>query len=315
MEQTLEEISKDVLRFVQESPQFQQWLECRDLLMNLLATDDPWILALPVLTCKAVEEEQLNAIPVAAAWITLVHAANVIDDVQDGDLNRLAQFQSPQLAMTVAVAWIFTAYRMIDYPSYDSETQNKIIRIFSSAGFESSIGQFQDLVMDTSKSNTGNQLEKYWGAVIMKSGSIFKAGIAAGAVIGAGSKDIVEALGNYGTAIGVIRQVMDDCRDFWNDEKISKKQRTLPILLQSMASDKRSTSDIKHTVKDKQEAQITNQTPQILVSADIPEIITDILFEWRKRALKSLDALKPSDAHIALEKIVDQAMTPKQHVV
>ncbi len=314
MNQMFGEISKEVIDFVQESPSFQEWPECRHFLVNLLNADDPWILALPVLTCKAVEEEQLNAIPVAAAWITLVHAANVIDDVQDGDLSRLAQFQSPQLAMTVAVAWIFTAYRMIDHPSYDSETQNKITRIFSSAGFESSMGQFLDLVMDTSKSDSTNQLEEYWNAVIMKSGSIFKAGIVAGAIVGAGSKDIVEALGNYGTAIGVIRQVMDDCRDFWNDEKISKKQRTLPILLQSMASDKRFTSDIKRTVKDKQEAQITSQTPQISVSADIPEIITDILFEWRKRALKSLDALKPSEAHIALEKIVDQAMTPRLHV-
>jgi len=313
MKQTFWDISKDVITFVQEAPSFQEWPESRLFLLNLLKADEPWILALPVLACNAVGKDERNAIPVATVWITLVHAANVIDDVQDGDLSRLSQFQSPRLAMTVAIAWVFAAFRMIEYPSYDPETKNKITQIFSSAGFESSIGQFQDLVMDTSKSDTGNQLEEYWNAVIMKSGSIFKAGTAAGAVVGAGSKDIVEALGNYGTAIGVIRQVMDDCRDFWNDEKISKKQRTLPILLQSMASDKRSTSDIKHTVKDIQEAQITNQTPQILVSGDIPEIITDILFEWRKRALKSLDALKPSEAHIALEIIVDQAMTPRLH--
>ena len=87
--------------------------------MNLLTTDESWIHALPVLTCKAVGGEQASAIPVAAAWITLVHAANLIDDIQDGDMSRLAQLDNPRLAMTIAIAWIFTAFRILDNLTHD----------------------------------------------------------------------------------------------------------------------------------------------------------------------------------------------------
>lgn len=283
--------------------------------MNLLAADEPWNHALPVLTCKAAGGEHSNAIPVAAAWITLVHAANVIDDIQDGDLNRLAQLESPQLAMTIAIAWIFTAFRMLESPSLDSEKRNKITRIFASAGFDSSMGQFQDLVSDAGKSNSGNPLEAYWNAAILKYGSISRAGAAAGAAAGKGSTALVEALGDYGTAIGVIRQVIDDCRDIWSDEKIQEKQRILPALLHSMVADQKFKKHVNHKDKDKHlKAQLLSQPPQLLVEAGIPEIIADILLEWRRRALESLNALEPSEARHALEKVLDHVMTPKLHV-
>jgi geranylgeranyl pyrophosphate synthase len=51
-----------------------------------------------------------------------------------------------------------------------------------------------------------------------------------------------------------------------------------------------------------------------LVKAGIPEIIADILLEWRRRALENLNALEPSEARNALEKILDHIMTPKPHV-
>lgn len=282
--------------------------------MNLLTTDESWIHALPVLTCKAVGGEQASAIPVAAAWITLVHAANLIDDIQDGDMSRLAQLDNPRLAMTIAIAWIFTAFRMLDNLTLDSETRNKITQIFAHAGYDSSRGQFQDLAVDVGKSDSGNQLEEYWNTVILKSGSICRAGAAAGAAVGAYSTTLVETLGDYGTAIGVIRQVIDDCRDIWNDEKISEKHHTLPTLLHSMIADQRFTNHLNRKVKVQHAEQFHTQTPHSLVDAGIPEIITDILFEWRRRALESLYILEPSEARNALEYISDYVMNPRLNV-
>jgi geranylgeranyl pyrophosphate synthase len=315
MTQMLGEISKDVMRFIPESPSFQEFPECQRFLLKLLTADEPWIHALPVLTCKAVGGEVSSAIPVAAAWITLVHAANVIDDIQDNDSSRLAQLENPQHAMTIAIAWIFAAFRILDYPSLDLETRNKITNIFASAGFDSSMGQFQDLVLDAGKSDSGNPLEVYWNSVILKSGSICKAGAAAGAAVGNGSAALVEALGDYGTALGVIQQVIDDCRDIWSDEKILEKKHTLPALLQSMVADQKFKKRVNHKDRDKpSEAQLLSQTPQLFVKAGVPEIIADILLEWRRRALESLNALEPSEARNALEKIIDHVMTPKLHV-
>ncbi len=310
MEQTFREISKDVIRFLQESPQFQEWPECRDLLINLLSTDDPWILSLPVLSCKVTGGEQSNAIPAAAAWITLVHASNVLDIIQDGDAQRLSQFQSPQLASTVAITWILSAFNMIDNPSYDSEIQNKITRTFSSAGIDSSIGHYRGSVINSNKSNADELLEDYWNAVIMKSGSIFKAGIAAGAIVGGGSEEVIEALGDYGIVLGVIRQVIDDCRDVWKDIKAAEKHQTLPTLLQKIISENQRFKHRAKSIKVKKGTEFIDQPNQVFLSINLPEIITDILFEWRRRALESLNQIKPSEARKMLEAILDQAMTP-----
>jgi len=302
--------SKDVISFIRESSTLQNWPESRQLLVNILSTDPSWIHALPVLACKAIEEKPSDAVPAAAAWITLVHASNVLDIIQDGDAHRLSQLQSPQLASTVAIAWIFSAFNMIDNPSYDSEIQNKITRTFSSAGIDSSIGQYRGSVINSNKSNAIERLEDYWNVVIMKSGSIFKAGIAAGAIVGGGSEEVIEALGDYGSALGVIRQVMDDCRDVWKDIKASEKYQTLPTLLQWIISENQRFRHREKSIKVKKRTELIDQPDQVLLSTDLPEIITDILFEWRRRALESLNQIKPSEARKMLEAILDQVMTP-----
>lgn len=310
MKQALGDISNDVISFIQESSTFQNWPESRQLLVDLLAADPSWIHALPVLACKAIEEKLSDAVPVAAAWITLIHASNVLDIIQDGDAQRLSQFQSPQLATSVAIAWIFSSFNMIDNASYDSEIQNKITRTFSSAGIDSSIGQFRGSVINSYNSNADELLEDYWNAVIMKSGSIFKAGIAAGAIVGRGSEEVIEALGDYGTVLGVIRQVMDDCRDLRKDIKAAEKYQTLPTLLQKIISENQRYKHREKSIKVKKGTEFIDQPNQVFLSTDLPEIITDILFEWRRRALESLNQIKPSDARKMLEAILDQAMLP-----
>jgi geranylgeranyl pyrophosphate synthase len=62
-------------------------------------------------------------------------------------------------------------------------------------------------------------LERYWEATILRSGSIYRAGAAAGAAVSAGSmNNIVDLLGDFGTYIGVILQIFDDCRDIFSGQ-------------------------------------------------------------------------------------------------
>ncbi len=313
MNHAFESTSKDVIRFLHDASVFNEWSECRQSLIDLLSSDDPWIHSLPFLSCEAVGGDKSSVTPVATAWITLVHAANIIDDVQDGDTSRLVHFQSPKLALTIALAWIFAAFRMIDDISINSETRNEVTRIFSSAGFDSSLGQFQDGDMGQSASATDNQLEQYWNTTIFKSGSIFMAGMESGAAVGGGSEEVIEALGEYGTALGVIRQVIDDCRDAEMEKRLPGEHHALHMLLQSMVIDEKTTKSRNLGEVRKREDLIISQTPKLPVDIDLPEIIIDILFEWRRRALRSLSVLKTSEARTELEKIVDLAMMPKLH--
>jgi geranylgeranyl pyrophosphate synthase len=196
----------------------------------------------------------------------------------------------------------------------DPETQNRIATIFANAGFDSSIGQLQDLTFDGKKPGSGDPLQEYWSAVIFKSGSIFMAGAAAGAAVGTDSTALVEAMADYGTALGVIRQVIDDCQDIQIDAKFSEKQSKLPALLGSMVRGRGFGKQWNRKDKvDPSIPQLLSQDPQLLVEAGIPEITADILFEWRRRALESLHILEPSEARNALENILDDVMTSKPH--
>jgi geranylgeranyl pyrophosphate synthase len=311
----LRKISRDVTRFIEESSLFQDWPQCRDLLMNVLVTDEPWVHALPVLTCKAIGGVECNAIPVAAAWVTLVHAANLIDDIQDGDLYPSASLNDPRLAMTVALSWIFTAFRLLDSPLLHPDVRDRITRLFASAGFNSSLGQYQDLDLNEKKLNSVDPLYAYWNTVILKSGSICMAGAAAGAAVNLNSTALIETLGDYGTALGVIKQVIDDCRDIWIDTRTPMKSRTLPMLLHSMVIDQRFIKSRNQKDNDKySEAQLLSKTTQLMVEAGIPEIIADILFEWRRRAFESLHVLKPSKARDELEDIVNDIVTLRKNI-
>lgn len=139
------------------------------------------------------------------------------------------------------------------------------------------------------------------------------AGVAGGAAVGTNLTSWINALGDYGTALGVIRQVMDDCKDFWSDSIQSTRRYTLPLILFSMVSGKPADSiepkmELSNSIYSKM--QIEGSTR--LIKAGIPEIIADILLEWRRRALMSLQVLQLSEARSALEDILENAMTINQ---
>ena len=132
-------------------------------------------------------------------------------------------------------------------------------------------------------------LQAYWMSVIQKSGSIYYAGLAGAAAAGTDSGDLIEALGQYGIALGVIRQVIDDCRDILIDAKDTRKANTLPELLRSILS----------------------RTESGQQNASIPEVIVDIIEEWKRRALDSLEIIGPSLAKDSLVTILDLVLQPR----
>jgi len=279
----------------------------------MLGDDEPWIYALPVLSCQAAGGESTDALPVAAAWLTLLHAGNLIDDVQDGDFARLSQFGRPETAIAIALAWIFSAFRLLDDSSLTPESRFRISEIFTRAGISSSKGQFQDLISGGSQSDRRDMLAAYWEMVITKSGSIFLAGTAGGAARSTDQAWLIDALGDYGNALGVVRQVLDDCRDFQIDAKKKTKQATLPVILQELVTGDETFHPLAIEKQAEKSSRYKQQTHRLLAEAGVPDIIADILLEWRRRAMQSLQILEPSEARDALAYIFEYVMRPKPH--
>ena len=295
-----------IIDFTASTRSLQEWPEHRQTLLDLLSVDVPCILSLPVIANQAVGGEINQAIPITVAWCALRYASDILDAIQDGHALPITELDTPT-ALGYATGLIFSAFRLVN-DLKPLEVSHQINTLFAEAGFYSSIGQFEGL-KSGQKEAFEEAMETYWHATILKSGSIFRAGLAAGAMTGTNSEREIVALGDFGNALGVIRQIMDDCRDVlegtqnpvaWNGVTC---EPTLPYLLWVATSHVK--QDRTWSVLPLSEAAILND----LIETKVPEIIADVLMEWRQRALESLVDLVPSKSMRALEYILQIFIT------
>lgn len=297
--------------FVASAPVLDEWPECRRVLLERLSVEPSWTLALPGISCVAVGGAPADATPVAAAWIALYQAADILDAVQDGADVAQWGFNDPATAISLATGLVFVAFGFLGSRGVPHQAAHRIAALFSEAGFHSSLGQHLSLARGHEDLPVDEALEAYWRAVIAKSGSIFRAATAGGAAAGTGSEPLVAALGEFGTCLGVILQVLDDCRDVLGGPDIAGCEVSLPLLLLSMAGQD------GRTGRQGQRVGIPNPgTPlsrealfDVLQGAGVPDIIRDVLLEWRRRALNSLASLERSEAVAALEGVLEHVLT------
>ena len=294
-------IANSVVEFVSSQPYPENWPEYRQVLLGHLRSEPAWNLALPVLCCHAVGGETDDALPVAAAWSTLHYSALIFDSLQDGH-ELAAELGSAANAINIATALMFSAYRFVDAIP-NSEAAQRAALIFSLAGFQSALGQH----CDVSRSGRGvpgrDALEYYWQTVILKSGSIFEAAAGAGAAAGTATWDEIDAARVFGSSLGVILQVIDDCRDILTstqERDHAGNEFTLPLLLYLTAREKQGQTPAAEQVPDDRRLLFEQ-----LQEENIPQVIVGVLQEWRRRALDGLAILTNSEAKARLEDILD----------
>jgi geranylgeranyl pyrophosphate synthase len=225
-------------------------------------------------------------------------AADFLDIIQDGD-DLPGNINNPADILGFANGLIFAAFNEITM-MHDMKSVQLVSTLFSRTAFQSAIGA--DLSLKIKRKNDST-LESYWQATILKSGSIFKAGLCGGAMVGENPSDAyIAKIGDFGTALGVIRQIIDDCRDVLEETKLSAYEVTLPLLLLAEKQG-RSLSEIM------QEYRTKEALTSGLITADVPEIIASVLLEWRHRAMSSLKNLECTEAVNALETVVQEFIT------
>ena len=289
------------ISYLESTPLLDSWPECRHLLIRMMTDDEPWVVALPILTCKAVAGSINIAIPVAAAWSTLRYAGDLFDDVQDGDFGYQEFSSNPSHAISYATALIFVAFQLLSHAGLKPDTAQNINSIISSAGYRSVLGQFLEQRYLSEEKYRSDSLEWYWDSVIHKSGSIFQAGASCGAAIGTSEKNIIQAMSDFGNALGVIRQVLDDCADIRKDIQNLERPATLPYILRDLMSTYQENPRDKGTEYDDQSSWD---------ALGIPEVIASILMEWRRRGLESLELLEPSSARSLLAVMLEPLSDP-----
>lgn len=289
-------VKAQLLRLLNENVSFRDWPECGLELENLIKDLPERDLAFPLLACEAAGGKPETALPVSLAWIALHSGVVLLDKVLDRD--ALEGFQSYEQIAALSSGPIFSAQSFlarIGDPMIISRTSQALFQGF----FHCAHGQYLDLMQPRTGLPTSEAMKTYWRMTLLKSGSIYQAGLASGAAVATDSPAFLQALGQYGQAFGVIKQIMDDCTDFLKDN--GDFEVTLPLLLYRSATQK-----LLPKVPDRIALY------KVLDQARVPEALTAVITEWQRRALESLKLLPISEAKEKLEGCIHDLVYPPE---
>jgi len=196
--------------------------------------DNLSLIVLPVLCCQATDGDAHRAIPVAAAWQLLYLAAQVLDDIEDGETDHAlwVTLGKPQ-ALNIATGLIFASQRALSglprWGVYASLTLT-FLDDFGRTILRMCAGQHADLA---AQNGADLPLEQYQAIVAAKSGDFFALACRVGAMLGAGDAHQVAHYAEFGYNLGVLLQISDDLVGLWESgprNDLAAGQQTLPML-------------------------------------------------------------------------------------
>ena len=274
----------------------REWPEVRCLLTENLSQQQPWLLSLPIISCLSVGGTFSDGVYLTSGWFILNQALHLLDSVEDHDFKPDNWISQPEEAVNVSTALTFAAYHCfsaIQSPGGASRVAN----IVSECGFMAARGQHMGF--NKPQLPVSEALQAYWQATILKSGSLFRMAMSGGAAAGTDDRRTIDALGDYGTALGVILQVLDDCQDVLKGTDATQYEITLPLLLYSakLESEQVAMPDVP-----------VETLPKVLEEAGIPQAISQVLLEWQRRAFESLAPLEDAKSVSTLKKIVQDIL-------
>ena len=171
---------------------------------------------------EAVAGETPQILPVAIA-LEMIHTYSLIHDdlpaMDDDDLRRGRPTCHKQFDEATAIlagdglltaAFFVLAEAALQYPGQAAVYAEIIRLIAGAAGYQGMVGgQMADLLAE-GQPTTLSQVEEIHR---LKTGALLTASVRAGAILGGGSLEHVEALTRYGEKFGLIFQITDDLLD------------------------------------------------------------------------------------------------------
>jgi hypothetical protein len=296
----------EVIRCFQNDELACSFQACWKLLEDAALQIPSWQIALPAIACVAAGGEHSAGSSVAAAWFPAFVASEIFDHLEDREYADLPQTGSPEVMMNLASSLLFLSFHHLGCIE-EAGKGSRAVRIFATMGFEAACGQHKDLVKG--QLSVEKFLDEYWEGVILKSGSVFRAATALGAIMGTENEPMIQALSDYGTALGVMLQLLDDCRDaFTSSDDLIRWEISLPLLLYLMS---REEEDINFPA-----VYTKAELSDLFNRAGVVDTIASLLLEWKGRALDGLELLADSAEKRLLEAIPEailERLNPASH--
>ncbi len=181
---------------------------------------------LPILTCVATNGQAGTAVPLAAAWLLYDLASDLFDDMQDRDgKNQLWNDWEPARAMNVGLGLIAAGNICLTRVHASPDAHRDILDFWAHTFARAAQGQIN--------SSEQPSLETYFRQTIAKSGLIYATVARAGARLNTDEAPVLDAMYDYGYALGMVIQLVDDCRDLLPSRAASdltEGVHTLPVI-------------------------------------------------------------------------------------
>jgi geranylgeranyl diphosphate synthase, type I len=181
-----------------------------------------------ILTCEAICGNPEPAFPVAMAY-ELAHSASLIqDDIIDESAVRHATptaYKRYGLARSIMLSdsmifEIFTLMARYENTDLPKEGLVKLLELLGRAASLAAEGEMLEVAL----SRRGDiKTEEYTKVIGQKTGALFAASAASGAVVGGADKAIVDRMYDFGIALGVAFQIGDDILDMTGDTQSTGK--------------------------------------------------------------------------------------------
>ena len=188
----------------------------------------PWLL-LPIFVCEALGADVSLAHHVAAALEVGRIAAGCLDEWQDQDTDdALWRTVGPARTVNLAFGMLPLSFLALSHLSDLGVAPSLVLELheeFHRTVLEMSAGQDADLGDDLSL----NEYEEVVGA---KSGSLFRLGCRAGAMVADAPVQVVAQYGDFGYNLGIVAQMWNDLQGLAGvrGKGDVEQQRSLPIL-------------------------------------------------------------------------------------
>jgi len=273
---------------------------------------------LALLSCQAVGGEIEDAINVATA-IELIHTFSLIhDDIMDKDEMRRGQ---PAVHVLWGESMAILAGDILFSKAFESALKAKVdelsykrvtnaLSTITDSCIKICEGQALDMGFE---GNFKVKEEEYLEMIYKKTAALISAATRSGAIMGGGTHEEVEALGEYGKLIGLAFQIHDDYLDIAGNEKtlgkpigsdIAEGKMTILTVKTLEKASKEDREKLIGILESKNQRGV-NEAIEIFKKYETIEYAHRLAQEYTKRAKEKLKILEESQAKKLLEELAD----------
>jgi len=313
VQRLLEERSKKALDIAKKEV-LQEKMECKEIndafeyyAENWNDVIHPGLLSI---ACEAAGGDVDKSIPIQVVMLLLTAAVDIHDDIIDesntkyGKPTVFARF-GKNIALLVGDALLMKALVLLHKleRQFRIEKMDAIWNIIGSRFFE--LGDAEALEASL-KGNVDISPEEWFQILKMKA-STFEAHMRIGAIVGDGEQGIVDLLGNYGRALGILLSIREDFIDVFEPDELQNRIRNecLPLpILYAFKNPQTKKIILDYLSKQKISDKDTERIVDIVFEEENVEMLRNIVKRMVEEACNNISSISDRNLAYQMEKLI-----------